>query len=122
MEANQKITFALAGELVDTPAQAKRILVDAVHHDKHWLIPQAESVLKQLRNAALIAAAALTLTACGNGDHATTATTLPTATVAPVIIDTQEPTPAPAPTPAPTPAPAPAPAPICPQKIGRAHV
>lgn len=42
-------TFALAGELVSDSVTAKRILVEAIHKDKEWLIPQAESVLKQLR-------------------------------------------------------------------------
>jgi hypothetical protein len=44
-----KKTFALAGELVSSATQAKRILVEAIHKDKHWLIPQAESVIRQLR-------------------------------------------------------------------------
>ena len=42
-------TFALAGELVSDSVTAKRILVEAIHKDKEWLIPQAESVLRQLR-------------------------------------------------------------------------
>lgn len=46
------ITFALAGQLVSTSAQAKRILVDAIKTDKAWLVPQAESVLRQLRAVA----------------------------------------------------------------------
>jgi len=46
-----QITFALAGELVSDAAHAKRILVDAIHKDKDkdWLVPQAESVFRQLR-------------------------------------------------------------------------
>ncbi len=43
------MTFALAGELVSDPVHGKRILVDAIHKDKAWLVPQAESVLRQLR-------------------------------------------------------------------------
>jgi hypothetical protein len=41
--------FALAGEIVTTTAQARRILVDAIKANKEWLVPQAESVLRQLR-------------------------------------------------------------------------
>lgn len=44
-------TFALAGELVSTAAHARSILIDAIKNGKEWLIPQAESVLKQLRQA-----------------------------------------------------------------------
>lgn len=46
---NKPKTFALAGELVSESVHAKRILVDAIAKDKEWLIPQAESVLRQLR-------------------------------------------------------------------------
>lgn len=49
MTANPKLTFALAGELVSDAAHAKRILVNAIHKGKEWLVPQAESVLRQLR-------------------------------------------------------------------------
>lgn len=49
MNTKPKLTFALAGELVSDAAHAKRILVDAIHKDKEWLVPQAESVLRQLR-------------------------------------------------------------------------
>ena len=44
-----KMTFALAGELVSTQAHAKRILSDAKKNYKDYLIPQAQSVLRQLR-------------------------------------------------------------------------
>ncbi len=49
MNAKIMKTFALAGELVSDPAHAKRILVNAIHKDKTWLVPQAQSVLRQLR-------------------------------------------------------------------------
>ena len=49
MNTKPKLTFALAGELVSDAAHAKRILVAAIHKDRTWLIPQAESVLRQLR-------------------------------------------------------------------------
>ncbi len=48
-KAPATLTFALGGELVSTPAHARRILVDAIRTGKEWLIPQAESVLRQLR-------------------------------------------------------------------------
>jgi hypothetical protein len=46
MNTKQKLTFALAGELVSDASHAKRILADAFHKDKAWLVPQAESVLQ----------------------------------------------------------------------------
>jgi hypothetical protein len=49
---NTTKTFALAGELVSTVEHAKRILVNAIHKDKDWLVPQAESVIRQLRASA----------------------------------------------------------------------
>lgn len=49
MSTIPKIAFALAGELVSDAVHAKRILVDAIHKDKEWLVPQAESVFRQLR-------------------------------------------------------------------------
>ena len=49
MNTKPKMTFALAGEIVSDAAHAKRILVNAIHKDKVWLVPQAESVLRQLR-------------------------------------------------------------------------
>lgn len=49
MDKKPKLTFALAGQLVSTQSQAKRILADAKKTYKDWLIPQAESVLRQLR-------------------------------------------------------------------------
>ncbi|WP_176491399.1 hypothetical protein [Polaromonas sp. AET17H-212] len=50
MNTKPKRTFALGGEMVvSDAAHAKRILVDAIHKDKEWLVPQAESVLRQLR-------------------------------------------------------------------------
>ena len=49
MNTKSKMTFALAGELVSTQAHAKRILADAKALHKGWLIPQAQSVLRQLR-------------------------------------------------------------------------
>lgn len=48
-DASTPLTFTLAGELVSEPADARRILVDAIKHDRAWQIPQAESVLRQLR-------------------------------------------------------------------------
>ena len=42
------LTFALAGKLVSTSAQAQRILRNALRTQKAWLIPQARSVLRQL--------------------------------------------------------------------------
>lgn len=52
--ANEKTTaapkvFALGGQIVSTTAQARAILIDAIKGRKAWLIPQAESVLRQLR-------------------------------------------------------------------------
>jgi hypothetical protein len=44
-----KLVFALGGEIVKTPAEAKRVLVRAISKNQDWLIPQAESVLSQLR-------------------------------------------------------------------------
>lgn len=49
MNTKPKLKFALGGEMVSDAAHAKRILVDAIHNDKEWLVPQAESVLRQLR-------------------------------------------------------------------------
>lgn len=49
MNQTPKISFALAGEIVSDAAHAKRILVNAIHKDKAWVVPQAESVLRQLR-------------------------------------------------------------------------
>ena len=49
MNTKPKLTFALAGQLVSNRSQAKRILADAKRTYKDWLIPQAESVLRQLR-------------------------------------------------------------------------
>jgi hypothetical protein len=46
---SKPLTFALAGELVSDPAHARRILIEAIHKDRTWLIPQAESVLRHLR-------------------------------------------------------------------------
>lgn len=50
MNQTKTILFVLAGEIVSDAAHAKRILINAIHKDKAWLIPQAESVLRQLRN------------------------------------------------------------------------
>jgi hypothetical protein len=50
MNQIKKIVFALAGEIVSDAAHAKRILINAIHKDKAWLVSQAESVLRQLRN------------------------------------------------------------------------
>jgi len=52
MTTSPQKTFALAGELVSDAAHAKRILIHAIHKDLGWLIPQAESVMRQLRCAA----------------------------------------------------------------------
>lgn len=49
MTTKPKLSFALAGQLVSTQSQANRILADATKTYKEWLIPQAESVLRQLR-------------------------------------------------------------------------
>jgi len=49
MNTKPKLTFTLAGELVSDAVHAKRILVGAIHKLKAWLVPQAESVLRQLR-------------------------------------------------------------------------
>ena len=49
MKTKPKLLFALAGELVSDASHAKKILINAIHKDMAWLIPQAESVLKQLR-------------------------------------------------------------------------
>lgn len=46
---NKPKIYALAGELVSESSHARRILVEAIHKDKEWLIPRAESVLRQLR-------------------------------------------------------------------------
>lgn len=51
-DARTPPTFALAGELVSTPSHAKRILQEAIKAGRAWQIPQAESVLRQLRAAA----------------------------------------------------------------------
>lgn len=48
MSKQTPMTFALAGELVSTPTHARRILSAAKQQYKDWLIPQAESVLRQL--------------------------------------------------------------------------
>lgn len=48
-QATNAPTFALAGELVNTAPQARRILIDAIRTDKQWLVPQAESVLRKIR-------------------------------------------------------------------------
>ena len=41
--------FALGGQIVSEPWQAERILRLAKEMCRHWLIPQAESVLRQLK-------------------------------------------------------------------------
>ena len=46
------LAFALAGEIVTTSEQASRILKHAIRTKKGWLIPQAESVLRQLQGVA----------------------------------------------------------------------
>lgn len=48
-------TFALAGQLVSTVPHATRILVDALRNRKHWLVPQAESVIRQIRASQAVA-------------------------------------------------------------------
>lgn len=48
-DARTPLTFALAGELVSTASHAKRILQEAIKAGRAWQIPQAESVLRQLR-------------------------------------------------------------------------
>jgi hypothetical protein len=40
--------FALAGQIVKTPAHARRILTEAVIKQQHWLIPQARNVAAKL--------------------------------------------------------------------------
>lgn len=49
---NSKKVWALGGELVSTPAHAKRILINAIKTGKEHLIPQARSVYHQLRRSA----------------------------------------------------------------------
>ena len=49
MTTKPTMTFALAGELVSDAAHAMRMLADAKKHYKDWLVPQDESVLRQLR-------------------------------------------------------------------------
>ena len=48
-------TFALAGQLVSTVPHATRILVDAMRNRKLWLVPQAESVIRKIREAKAVA-------------------------------------------------------------------
>lgn len=43
--------FALAGRIVGSSAQARKILRCAVVMNQRWLIPQARSVAKQLKEA-----------------------------------------------------------------------
>jgi hypothetical protein len=44
----KQLAFALAGEIVTSSKQATQILIDAMCSGKQWLIPQAESVHRQL--------------------------------------------------------------------------
>lgn len=44
--------WALSGNIVRTPQQAKAILRDAILTNKQHLIPQARSVLRQLQGGA----------------------------------------------------------------------
>jgi hypothetical protein len=44
-----KKVFALGGQIVSEPWQAERILRLAREMGRQWLIPQAESVLRQLK-------------------------------------------------------------------------
>jgi len=52
IEKASGLAFALAGEIVTTTEQASRILKHAIRNKKEWLIPQAESVLRQLQKVA----------------------------------------------------------------------
>lgn len=45
---NKQLAFALAGEIVTTSRHATQILLDAICDGKQWIIPQAESVHRQL--------------------------------------------------------------------------
>ena len=45
------LTFALAGKLVSSPAQARAIWSDAIRTGKAWLIPQARNVYILLKRA-----------------------------------------------------------------------
>lgn len=53
---NGRPAFALAGQVVTTPAQAQRIQRAAEATDHAWLIPQCESVARQLAQSATKAA------------------------------------------------------------------
>lgn len=50
--APQKLTFALAGELVSDHRRARRIWHDAIRTGKTWLVPQARNVAILLKRAA----------------------------------------------------------------------
>ncbi|WP_156516008.1 hypothetical protein [Achromobacter ruhlandii] len=52
MATTNKLTFALAGELVSDHRRARRIWRDAIRTGKTWLIPQARNVAILLRRAA----------------------------------------------------------------------
>lgn len=52
MATTNKLTFALAGELVSDYRRARRIWRDAIRTGKTWLIPQARNVAILLRRAA----------------------------------------------------------------------
>ena len=50
--AQTKQAWALGGQIVRTPQQAKAILRDAILNNKQHLIPQARSVLRKLEGGA----------------------------------------------------------------------
>ncbi|MFY1954943.1 hypothetical protein ACOTCL_18095 [Achromobacter xylosoxidans] len=52
MKTTNKLTFALAGELVSDHRRARRIWRDAIRTGKTWLIPQARDVAILLQRAA----------------------------------------------------------------------
>ena len=49
---NQRLTFALAGELVSDHRRARRIWREAMRTGKTWLVPQARNVAILLKRAA----------------------------------------------------------------------
>lgn len=52
---SNKLTFALAGELVSDHRRARRIWREAIRDNKTWLVPQARNVAILLKRAAAAA-------------------------------------------------------------------
>lgn len=45
------LAFTLAGRIVTSSTEARSICIDAIKTGKHWIEPQARSVMQQLRAA-----------------------------------------------------------------------